>query len=71
MMPINYLKSKVLQNEEKFIKYFKDLYAQHNDGQFELCRVYAIKSLKLRLAIILSQRLEKLIKVIESFFRNL
>lgn len=69
---ISYLKSKAfLQNEEKFIKTFKGLYAQHNGGQFELCRAYAIASLKLRFAVILSQRLEKLINVIERFFKDL
>ncbi len=69
---IAYLNSKTfLQNEDKFIKEFKSLYAQHNGGQFELCRAYAISSLKLRLAIVLSQRLEKLIEVVEGFFKNL
>lgn len=69
---ISYLKSKAfLQNEEKFIKTFKSLYAQHNNGQFELCRAYAIVSLKLRLAVILSQRLEKLTNIVEGFFKNL
>ncbi len=69
---ISYLNSKTfLQNEEKFIKEFKSLYAQHNDGQAELCRVYAISALKLRLAILLSQRLEKVTSVVEGFFKNL
>ncbi len=69
---ISYLKSKAfLQNEEKFIKTFKSLYAQHNGGQFELCRAYAIASLKLRLAVILSQRLEKLTNIVEGFFKDL
>lgn len=69
---ISYLKSKAfLQSEEKFIKTFKSLYAQHNAGQFELCRAYAIASLKYRLAVILSQRLEKLINIVEGFFKDL
>ncbi len=69
---ISYLKSKAfLQNEERFIKNFKSLYAQHNGGQFELCRAYAIASLKLRLAVILSQRLEKLTSIVEGFFKDL
>lgn len=69
---ISYLKSKAyLQNKEKFIKTFKSLYAQHNGGQFELCRAYAIASLKLRLAVILSQRLEKLTNIVEGFFKDL
>lgn len=69
---ISYLKSKAfLQNEEKFIKTFKTQYQQHNAGQVELCRVYAISSLKLRLAIVLSQRLEKITNIVEGFFKNL
>ena len=69
---ISYLKSKAfLQNEEKFIKTFKSMYAQHNSGQFELCRAYAIASLKFRLAVILSQRLEKLTSIVEGFFKDL
>lgn len=70
--PIEYLNSKKrLQNEEKFIKEFKSLYVQHNEGQAELCRAYAISLLKLRSAAILSQRLNKLIEIIEEFFRKL
>ena len=70
--PVSYLKSKgFLQSEEKFIMTFKGLYAQHNEGQFELCRAYAIGALKLRLAIVLSKRLEKLIDCVENFFNNL
>jgi hypothetical protein len=69
---LSYLASKAfLQNEEKFIKNFKGLYAQHNGGQYELCRVYAISVLKLRLAVIFSQRLEKLVVAVEGFFNNL
>lgn len=64
-----YLNSKALfQSEERFIKTFKSLYSQHNAGQFELCRAYAITALKYRLVVILSQRLEKLIDVVEGFF---
>ena len=70
--PMDYLKSKgFLQKEEKFLKEFKSLYAQHNGGQAELCRAYAINALKLRTAVILSQRLEKLTKSVEDFFHNL
>ncbi len=69
---VSYLNSKAfLQSEEKFLKTFKSLYAQHNGGQFELCRAYAITALKLRLAVILSQRLEKLTGVVEGFFKDL
>jgi len=69
---ISYLKSKAfLQNEEKFIKSFKSLYAQHNGGQFELCRAYVIASLKFRFAVVLSQRLEKLTSIVEKFFKDL
>ncbi len=69
---ISYLKSKKrLQNDEKFIKNFKELYVQHNGGQFELCRAYAIAALKLKLAAILSKRLEKLTDIVEAFFKNL
>ncbi|MBO5701204.1 MAG: hypothetical protein J6S71_02080 [Clostridia bacterium] len=69
---LDYLKSKaLLQNEEKFIKNFKSLYAQHNGGQYELCRAYAISTLKLRLAVVFSQRLEKLTLAIEGFFKDL
>lgn len=69
---ISYLNSKKwTQNESKFLKEFKSLYSQHNGGQFELCRVYAISALKLRLSVLLSQRLEKLIGIVERFFNAL
>lgn len=70
--PEEFLKSHALfQNEKEFIKEFKRLYAQHNAGQFELCRAYAIAALKSRLAIVLSQRLEKLTESVEKFFKDL
>ena len=70
--PVSYLKSKgFLQNEDKFLQTFKNLYAQHNAGQFELCRAYAIAALKLRVAILISKRLEKLTACVEGFFYNL
>ncbi len=70
--PTEYLKSKHLfQNEEKFLKEFKNLYAQHNKGQAELCRSYAVAALKVRVAILISQRLEKLISEVEGFFKAL
>lgn len=69
---ISYLKSKsVLQKEEKFLKNFKSLYAQHNAGQFELCRAYAILSLKLKLVAELSKRIKKLTNTVEGFFKDL
>ena len=67
-----YLNSKAfLQSEEKFLKNFKSLYIQHNNGQFELCRAYAITALKLQLAVVLSKRIEGLVKIVEGFFKNL
>ncbi len=67
-----YLKSrKWTQNEEKFIKEFKSLYAQHNAGQYELCRTYAIALLKYKLAVAMSERVESLTVSVESFFKNL
>ena len=69
---LDYLKSKAfMQNEEKFLKGFKSLYAQHNAGQFELCRAYAITALKLRFAVVLSERLEKITDMVEEFFNDL
>ena len=70
--PAEYLKSRAfLQNEAAFIENFKKLYAQHNQGQTELCRKYAITALKYRLAVVFSQRLEKMITTIENFFKDL
>ncbi len=69
---IDYLKSKKRsQNESKFIKDFIDLYSQHNGGQAELCRTFAVNTVKYRVAIMLSERLEKLVKIIEKFFADL
>lgn len=69
---ISYLKSRAfLQNEEKFIKKFKSLYAQHNGGQYELCRAYAVSYLKSEVLIMLSKRLEILTKTVEEFFEGL
>lgn len=69
---VSYLKSRAfLQNEEKFLQTFKSLYSQHNEGQAELCRTYAIESVKLRLAVVLSKRVDKLIRTVEDFFNNL
>ncbi len=70
--PEAYLKSKAfLQNEAKFLATFKQLYIQHNGGQYELCRKYAIEALKFRLAVLLTQRLEKLVGSVERFFKDL
>lgn len=70
--PLDYLNSHAfLQNEAKFIETFKSLYAQHNATQHELCRSYAIASLKNYLAIALSKRLEALTSTVEEFFKNL
>ncbi len=70
--PAAYLVSKSrFQNEGDFVKDFKSKYAQHNEGQFELCRTYAITALKQRFAIVLSERLETLIRITEEFFKNL
>lgn len=70
--PISYLKSRAfLQNEAEFIKFFKTQYAQHNAGQHELCRTYAIQMVTLRVARLLSQRLDKLADIIEDFFGSL
>lgn len=69
---IAYLRSRAfLQNESHFIKLFKDRYSQHNEGQAQLCRTYAIELLKQKVVILLSARLELLIKETERFFQKL
>ena len=69
---IDYLNSKAaLQNENEFIAKFKSLYFQHNEGQYELCRAYAVLAIKYRLAVLLSERLKSLTDVVEEFFADL
>lgn len=70
--PLGYLESrKKNQDVNDFLETFKSLYVQHNNGQFELCRTYAIAAVKLHLVIALSQRVEKLIKLVEEFFGDM
>lgn len=69
---LEYLNGKVgWQKKETFIKTFMSKYFQHNGSQFELCRAYAISIVRYKLAILMSKRLEKLIKPVEEFFSNL
>ena len=69
---IAYLKSKGrFQSQTKFLAEFRNLYYQHNSGQVELCRAYAIDALKYYTAVKLSERISTLTEVVETFFRNL
>ena len=70
--PVEFLNSKAfLQSEEKRLDSFRALYAQFNAAQAELCRAFAIGSVKYQLVMMLAQRLEKLVSGVESFFKNL
>lgn len=69
--PEKYLQSKKFQFEQPFIQYFKNQFSQHINGQTELCRKYAISSLKYCLSELLEQKIEKLIEPAEKFFDRL
>ncbi|MBQ1848725.1 MAG: hypothetical protein II135_12035, partial [Clostridia bacterium] len=69
---LEYLESiKKGKKGEKGIDKFIEKYTEFNKGQAALCRVYAISSLKYNFAVKLSERLEKLIIIVEDFFNNL
>jgi len=50
---------------------FKDLYARYNDSQLALCTSYGVFSIMKELAILITKRLDSLIKTYEAFFSRL
>lgn len=70
--PEEYLQSMKPGRDEKVLsKDFKEKFRSHVNTQVELCRKYAIESLKYWLSELLEQRVEKLIKPTEKFFNRL
>lgn len=58
-------------SKAKFLKRFKQLYVECNTNQFEACKSYAEKTIKYKVAVILAERIENLIKIVERFFEGL
>ena len=58
-------------SKAKFIKRFKELYFECNRQQYDACKSYAEKTLMVKTANILANRIELLVRVIENFFDGL
>lgn len=70
--PEAYLKSRnILQYEPMFIKPFKKKYIQYNSNQVTGCDAYVKAAVRDRVWLILIERIEKLIDVVEEFFDDL
>ncbi|MBO4982872.1 MAG: hypothetical protein J6D23_02345 [Clostridia bacterium] len=69
---LTYLDKKpLLMSEGRFIKKYKELYYEFNADQYKSCCCYAEKYLTYKTSVILCERLEMLIKIVESFFNSI
>ena len=69
---LTYLDKKpLLMSESRFIKKYKELYYEFNAYQYKSCCCYAKKYLTYKTSVILCERIEMLIKMVESFFNSI
>ncbi|MBQ8145372.1 MAG: hypothetical protein IJ039_01180 [Clostridia bacterium] len=64
-------KKPLLISETKFLKQYKELYYEFNAEQYQECCRYAEKYLSYKTSVILCERIEMLIKIVERFFNNI
>ncbi len=70
--PVEFLRSKKFyQPTERFIEDFKCKYEHYKASQYELCKKYVCNAVMQELAVLILQRLEAMVSVVESFFWRL